>query len=64
MKCMVVLFSSTYKQDLRAYLVSHRVQYSISTDIYTDEIRVSLPHVQGVHLIAAMRRLSIPYELI
>lgn len=64
MKKMVVLVDSKFKQFVCAYLVMHRVQYSIFTDIYTCEIRVSVPYVKGVRFLTELRRNSVPYELI
>ena len=64
MKRMVVLFNSKYKQDVKDYLVMNRVQYSMYTDIYTGEVRLSVPHSKGVLLTAELRRASVPYELI
>lgn len=63
MKRMIVLFGSQYKQVVRAYLDSARVQFSMYADIYTGDIRVSVPHSKGVRFLAELRRLSIPYEL-
>lgn len=64
MKRMVVLFDSMFKQVVCAYLVMNRFQYSMFTDVYTGEVRVSVPHAKGVCLLAELRRNSIPYELI
>ena len=64
MKRMVVLFNSKFKQDVIDYLVMNRVQYSMYTDIYTCEVRISVAHSKGVRLTAELRRASIPYILI
>ena len=63
MKRMVVLIESKFKQDVRALLDMNHVQYSMSTDVYTDEVRVSLPYAKGVRFLAELRRFYIPYEL-
>lgn len=63
MKRFVVTFDSMYKPAVRAYLSLHRVQYSMSTDINTDEIRVSLPHAKVAAFTSDMRRCSIPYMI-
>ena len=60
---MVVLFSSNFTQDVVTYLAMNRVKYSMYTDIYTLEVRLSLPHAKGVRLLAELRRASIPYEI-
>ena len=64
MKRMVVLFDCKYKPQVRAFLTANRIQYSMSFDIYTDGVRVSVPHAKGVRLLAELRRSSIPYDLI
>lgn len=64
MKRIVIVFDSNFKQDVRAYLVSKRVQYSMSVDIYTGDVRLSVPHANGVRLLSELRRTSIPYQLI
>ena len=64
MKRIVVTFDCKYKHAVRAYLVSNRVQYSMSTDIYTGDVHVYVPHVKGVALLAELRRLSVPYRLV
>lgn len=61
---MVILVSLMYKQDVLAYLDLHRVKYSMSTDIYTGDVRLSVPYSKGVSLLAELRRASIHYELI
>ena len=63
MKRMVILFSSKYKHAVCAYLSINRVQYSMFTDIYLGEVRVSLPYAKGVALTVIMRRYSISYEI-
>lgn len=63
MKRMVILFSSKYKHAVCAYLSMNRVQYSMFTDIYLGEVRVSLPYTKGIALTAVLRRYSIPYEI-
>lgn len=60
---MVVLIDSKFKPAVCAYLSMNRVQYSMFTDIYLGEVRISLSHTKGVALTAALRRYSIPYEL-
>lgn len=64
MKRIVILIDYKHKQLVRAHLVNYRLQYSMSTDIYTGRVRVSVPHVKGECLLAELRRSSIPYELI
>ena len=64
MKRILVTFDCKYKQAVRAYLVSNRVQYSMSTDIYTGDVHVYVPHAKGVALLAELRRLSVPYRLV
>ena len=64
MKRIVVTFDCKYKQAVRAYLVSNRVQYSMSTDIYTGDVHVYVPHAKGVALLAELRRISVPYRLV
>lgn len=61
---MVVLIDSKFKNVVRDYLVINRVQYSMFTDIYTGQVRLSVPHAKGVRLLAELRRDSIPYGLI
>ena len=56
MKRMTLLFSSQHKHAVCAYLSMNRVQYSMSTDIYLGEVRVSLPFTKGVALTAVLRR--------
>lgn len=63
MKRMVVLIDSKFKQNVCALLAMNRVQYSMSTDSYIGEVRVSLPHSKGVRFLAELRRFYIPYEL-
>ena len=64
MKRMVVTFDGKHKPFVRAYLVSNRVQYSMSTDIYTGDVHVYVPNAKGVALLAELRRFSIPYRLV
>ena len=64
MKRIVVLFAYKHKEIVRAHLVNYRLQYSMSTDIYTGDVRVSVPHAKGALLLAELRRAGIPYELI
>lgn len=64
MKRMVVLISSRFKQDVIAYLDLNRVQFSMFTDVYTGDVRLSVPHSKGVSLLSELRRASIHYELI
>lgn len=64
MKRIVITFNCQYKQVVRAYLVSHRVQYSMSVDVLIGDVRLSVPRAKCVLLLAEMRRSSIPYELI
>ena len=64
MKRIVVTFDCKYKNFVRDFLVSYRVQYSMSTDIYTGDVRVSVPRAKCVPLLTELRRLSVPYELI
>ena len=64
MKRLVVIFDCKHKQDVIAYLVKSRVQYSMFTDIYTGDVRVSVPHAKGFLLLAELRRASISYETI
>ena len=64
MKRMVVLINSKFKQDIENYLVMNRVQYSMYTDIYTGDVRLSVPHSKGVRLISELRRSSVPYDII
>lgn len=64
MKRIVVTFDCKYKTFVRAYLVSNRVQYSMSTDIYTGDVHVYVPHAKGAALLAELRRLSVPYRLV
>ena len=64
MKRMVILFDSFYTHDVRAHLVSLRIQYSLTTDLVFRETRLSVPYAKGVRLLTELRRSSIPYELI
>ena len=64
MKRIVVTFDCKHKPFVRAYLVSNRVQYSMSTDIYTGDVHVYVPHAKGAALLAELRRASIPYRLV
>ena len=64
MKRIVVTFDCKYKAFVRAYLVSNRVQYSMSTDIYTGDVHVYVPHAKGAALLAELRRVSVPYRLV
>lgn len=64
MKRIVVTIDCKYKSDVRDYLVINRVQYSMYTDVYTGEVRLSVPRSAGVRLLSELRRYSIPYELI
>lgn len=64
MKKMVVLIDSKFKQVLCAYLVMNRIQYSMFTDVYTGEVRVSVPSAKGDSFLAELRRNSISYNLI
>lgn len=64
MKRTVVTINFQHKQAVRAILVSLRVQYSMSVDIYTAVVRVSVPRAKSVPFLAELRRFSIPYELI
>lgn len=59
----IVAINFQYKQAVRAYLVSNRVQYSMSVDIYTGDFRISVPRAKSVPFLAELRRASIPYEL-
>lgn len=63
MKRFVVTFDCQYKQAVLAYLVSNRVQYSMSVDIYMGDVRVSVPSSKGAAFLADLRRSSIPYVL-
>ena len=64
MKRFVVTFDCKYKQAVRAYLVSNRVWYSMSTDIYTGDVHVYVPQAKGAQFLAELRRASIPYRLV
>ena len=64
MKRIVVTFDCKYKPFVRAYLVSNRIQYSMSTDVYTGDVHVYVPQVKSVHFLAELRRVSIPYRLV
>ena len=64
MKTMVVLFDCKYKSQVCASLDTKRIQYSIFTDVYTGDVRVSVPYAIGVRLLSELRRSSIPYDLI
>lgn len=64
MKRIVVTFDCKHKPFVRAYLVSNRIQYSMSTNIYTGDVHVYVPKSKGVHLLAELRRVSIPYSLV
>lgn len=64
MKRIVILFDSKFKSDIHSYLDFHRVQYSMFIDIYTSEVRLSVPRSAGIRFLAELRRDSIPYELI
>lgn len=64
MKRILVTFDCKHKPFVRAYLVSNRVKYSMSTDFYTGDIHVYVPQAKGVHLLAELRRASIPYRLV
>lgn len=64
MKRIVVTFDCKHKTFVRDYLVSHRVQYSMSTDIYTGDVHVYVPHAKGARFLAELRRVSIPYKLV
>ena len=64
MKRILVTFDCKHKPFVRAYLVSNRVQYSMSTNIYTGDVHVYVPRAKGVHLLAELRRVSIPYSLV
>ena len=64
MKRILVTFDCKHKPFVRAYLVSNRVQYSMSTNIYTGDVHVYVPRAKGVHLLAELRRFSIPYSLV
>ena len=64
MKTMVILFDSKYKSKVCAALTANRIQYSTFTDVYTGDVRVSVPYAIGIRLLAELRRSSIPYDLI
>ena len=64
MKTMVILFDSKYKSKVCASLTAKRIQYSTFTDVYTGDVRVSVPYAIGVRLLSELRRSSIPYDLI
>lgn len=64
MKRILVTFDCKHKPFVRAYLVSNRVQYSMSTDIYTGDVHVYVPHAKGSCFLAELRRASIPYRLV
>ena len=64
MKRIVILFDYKHKEIVRAHLVNYRLQYSMSTDVYSGEVRLSVPYSKGVRFLAELRRSSIPYELI
>ena len=64
MKRILVTFDCHYKKAVRAYLVSNRVQYSMSTDIYTGDVHVYVPQTKGERFLAELRRLSVPYRLV
>lgn len=64
MKRILVTFDLKHKQAVRAYLVSNRVQYSMTTDIYMGDVHVYVPYSKGVRFLAELRRLSVPYRLV
>ena len=64
MKRILVTFDFKHKQAVRAYLVSNRIQYSMSTDIYTGDVHVYVPYSKGVRFLAELRRLAVPYRLV
>ena len=64
MKRILVTFDCKHKPFVHAYLVSNRIQYSMSTNIYTGDVHVYVPRAKGVHLLAELRRVSIPYSLV
>lgn len=64
MKRILVTFDCKHKPFVRAYLVSNRIQYSMSTNIYTGDVHVYVPHAKGANLLAELRRASVPYSLI
>lgn len=64
MKRILVTFDFKHKQFVRAYLVSNRIQYSMTTNIYTGDVHVYVPRTKGVSFLAELRRASIPYALI
>lgn len=64
MKLIVILFDCKYKSQVCAILTAKRIQYSMFTDVYTGDVRVSVPYAIGVRLLAELRRSSIPYDII
>ena len=64
MKRILVTFDCHHKQAVRAYLVSNRVQYSMSTDIYTGDVHVYVPYSKGLRFLAELRRLSVPFRFV
>ena len=64
MKRILVTFDCKHKPFVRAYLVSNRIQYSMSTDIYTGEVHVYVPQLKGACFLAELRRASISYRLV
>ena len=64
MKRILVTFDCKHKSFVRAYLVSNRIQYSMSTNIYTGDVHVYVPHAKGARFLAELRRFSVPYSLV
>lgn len=64
MKRIVILFDCKFKSFVRDYLVSNRVQYSMTSDSCTGDVRISVPRAKCGRFLSEMRRYSIPYELI
>lgn len=64
MKRIVFVVDSKFKNDVRRLLSLYRFQFSMHTDVYTGDFRVSLPYAKGVRFLSELRRSSIPYELI
>ena len=64
MKRILVTFDFKHKPFVRAYLVSNRIQYSMSTNVYTGDVHVYVPQAKGVQFLAELRRASIPYSLV
>ena len=64
MKRILVTFDCKHKPFVRAYLVSNRIQYSMSTDIYTGDVHVYVPYSKGVPFLAELRRASIPFRFV